>query len=155
MTNCYRDLPSRSTTWVGLRWMKAGAAQAIKHFSTGARSKSKAGKKSYAALLKLDLGNNPQRYIRTRAAKANSGELIVRVTNIRQPYRFAISWWTFRSGINRAESASSGERFGEIWRQKRPRQSVPVSGRPACRPQMRGWSTPELAQPHLNHHEHL
>ena len=61
---------------------EGNSAQAIKHFQAGSKSKSKAGKKSYAALLKLDLRNNPQKYIKTRAATANSGELIVTVTNM-------------------------------------------------------------------------
>ena len=56
-------------------------SQAIKHFETGSKSKSKVGKQSYAALLKLDLSNNPHKYIQTRVTKSNSGELIVRIGN--------------------------------------------------------------------------
>ena len=56
-------------------------SEAIKHFKTGARSKSKEGKQSYAALLKLDLSNNPHSYIQSRVGYTNSGELIVRIAN--------------------------------------------------------------------------
>ena len=60
---------------------EGNTSEAIKHFKTGSRSKSKEGKESYAALLKLDLSNNPHKYIQTRVATANNGELIVRVAN--------------------------------------------------------------------------
>lgn len=55
--------------------------QALKHFSTGARSKSKAGEQSYVALLKLDLGNNPHKYIKARVAAVSSGELVLNIAN--------------------------------------------------------------------------
>ena len=55
--------------------------EAIKQFQTASRSKSKIGKKSYAELLRLDLPNNPQKYVQVRAASANNGELIVQVSN--------------------------------------------------------------------------
>ena len=55
--------------------------EAVKQFQVASRSKSKIGKKSYAELLRLDLPDNPQKYIQARAASANTGELIVRVAN--------------------------------------------------------------------------
>ncbi len=55
--------------------------EAIKQFQTASRSKSKIGKKSYAELLRLDLPNNPHKYIQARAASAGNGELVVRVGN--------------------------------------------------------------------------
>lgn len=56
-------------------------ALALKHFEAGARSNSEIGQKSYAELVKLDLVNNPDKYIQTSLVKANSGELIVNITN--------------------------------------------------------------------------
>ena len=56
-------------------------ADAIKHFDTASKSKSKVGQKSYTELLKLDLPNNPQKYVQSRASSSNSGELIIQLAN--------------------------------------------------------------------------
>lgn len=56
-------------------------AEAIEHFRVGASNPSPAGKASYTMLAKLDLPQNPQRYIQIQGTQDSRGYLALAATN--------------------------------------------------------------------------
>lgn len=70
--------------------------QALEYFSSAASSDSSAGKQALASMVRLDLPNNPDKYIKIDFSLDRQGQLIARITNptpVRiTDIRFAVSY---------------------------------------------------------------
>lgn len=54
---------------------------AIQHYQTAAQAKGSVGQEAQAALLRLDLANNPNKYLNVKAALTQQGQLVLTVVN--------------------------------------------------------------------------